>query len=245
LPKTYTPGVERTDMEPDLYDSLEGHVALVTGANRGIGREIARGLVDLDATVFAGVRDAGYDVPDGTDPVELDVTDEDSLERTVDRVVESAGTLDVLVNNAGVGGAGTTLDQVETETLDRVLDVNTRGPMLLTGHALPHLLNGEGGRVVNVSSGLGILNDPIDGDHPAYRVSKAGVNGLTVSLDVSHGDEGLVANSVDPGWVATDLGGSEAPRDPEKGAETPVWLCRFRPESPAGLFWKDREVIEY
>jgi NAD(P)-dependent dehydrogenase (short-subunit alcohol dehydrogenase family) len=117
--------------------------------------------------------------------------------------------------------------------------------MLLTKHSLPHLLDGEGGRVVNVSSGLGILSDPIDGDHPAYRVSKAGINGLTVSLDVSHADEGLIANSVDPGWVATDLGGSQAPRDPEKGAETPVWLARFAPGSPSGLFWKDREVIEY
>jgi NAD(P)-dependent dehydrogenase (short-subunit alcohol dehydrogenase family) len=232
-------------VQPETYDTLEGQVALVTGANRGIGREITRGLVDCDATVYAGVRDADYDVPDGSDPVELDVTDEATLERAVDEVVGAAGGLDVLVNNAGVGGAGTTLDGIETETLDQVLDVNTRGPMLLTKHALPHLLDGEGGRVVNVSSGLGILSDPIDGDHPAYRVSKAGLNGLTVALDVSHADEGLIANSVDPGWVATELGGSQAPRDPEKGAETAVWLARFAPDSPSGLFWKDREVIEY
>ena len=232
-------------MQPDLYDTLEGQVALVTGANRGIGREIARGLVDLDATVYAGVRDADYDVPDGSEAIQLDVTDESTLERAVDEVVGAAGGLDVLVNNAGVGGAGTPLDDLDTEKLDQVLDVNTRGPMLLTKHALPHLLDGEGGRVVNVSSGLGILSDPIDGDHPAYRVSKAALNGLTVSLDVSHADEGLIANSVDPGWVATELGGSEAPRDPAQGAETPVWLARFEPGSPSGLFWKDREVIEY
>ena len=232
-------------MQPELYDTLDGQVALVTGANRGIGREVARELAALDATVYAGVRDADHEVPDGTQPVVLDVTDESTLERAVDEVASTAGGLDVLVNNAGVGGAGTTLDEIETETLDQVLDVNTRGPMLLTKHALPHLLDGEGGRVVNVSSGLGILSDPIDGDHPAYRVSKAGINGLTVTLDVSHADEGLIANSVDPGWVATELGGSQAPRDPEKGAETPVWLARFAPGSPSGLFWKDREVIEY
>jgi len=232
-------------VQPELYDTLDGQVALVTGANRGIGREIARGLVELDATVYAGVRDTSYDVPDGAEPVQLDVTDESTLERAVDEIVGAAGGLDALVNNAGVGGAGTTLDEIETEKLDQVLDVNTRGPMLLTKHALPHLLDGDGGRVVNVSSGLGILSAPIDGDHPAYRVSKAGLNGLTVSLDVSHADEGLIANAVDPGWVATELGGSQAPRDPEKGAETPVWLARFAPGSPSGLFWKDREVIEY
>jgi len=232
-------------VQPELYDTLDGQVALVTGANRGIGREIARGLADLDATVYAGVRDLDYDVPDGTEPVQLDVTDEATLDRAVGEVTGAVGGLDVLVNNAGVGGAGTTLDEIETETLDRVLDVNLRGPALLTKHALPSLLDGEGGRVVNVSSGLGVLSEPIDGDHPAYRASKAGLNGLTVSLDVSHADEGLIANSVDPGWVATDMGGSQAPRDPEKGAETPVWLARFAPGSPSGLFWKDREVIDY
>ncbi len=232
-------------MEPNLYDSLDGQVALVTGANRGIGREIARGLLDLDATVFAGVRDPDYDVPAGAEPVELDVTDEGTVERAVGEAVDSAGGLDVLVNNAGVGGSGTTLDELDTETLDRVLDVNLRGPMLLARAALPHLLDAEAGRVVDVSSGLGVLSDPIDGDHPAYRVSKAGLNGLTVSLDRSHADEGLIANSVDPGWVATDLGGEEAPRSPAEGAETAVWLARFGPESPSGLFWKDREPIEY
>ncbi|MFB6151481.1 MAG: SDR family NAD(P)-dependent oxidoreductase [Haloarculaceae archaeon] len=232
-------------MNPELYDSLDGQVALVTGANRGIGREIARGLVELDATVFAGVRDADYDVPAGATPVELDVTDEATLERAVDEVVSSAGGLDVLVNNAGVGGTGSGLKDIDTDDFDRVLDVNLRGPSHLAKHALPHLLAGEGGRVVNVSSGVGILADPIESEMPAYRISKAGINALTVSLDRTYGDDGLIANSVDPGWVATDLGGSEAPREPEKGAETPVWLSRFAPGSPSGLFWKDRDVIEY
>jgi len=134
---------------------------------------------------------------------------------------------------------------VPTEEFDHVLDVNLRGPSLLAKHAVPDLLDAEAGRVVNVSSGVGILTDPIEDEMPAYRVSKAGINALTVSLDRTYGDQGLIANSVDPGWVATDLGGPEAPREPEKGAETPVWLSRFGPDSPSGLFWKDREVIEY
>lgn len=232
-------------MEPDIYDSLDGQVALVTGANRGIGRETARGLADLGATVFAGVRDADYVVPDGTTPVELDLTEESTLERAVDEVVSSAGRLDVLVNNAGVGGTGDAIDAVEADDFDAVLDVNLRGATLLAKYSLPHLLESEGGRIVNVSSGVGILSDPIEDEMPAYRISKAGLNALTVSLDQTYGEEGRIANSVDPGWVATELGGAEAPREPEKGAETPVWLSRFRPESPSGLFWKDRDVIEF
>jgi len=232
-------------MEPDLYDSLEGQVALVTGANRGIGREIARVLVDLDATVFAGVRDDSKGVPDGATAVELDVTDEGTLERAVDEVVSSAGGLDVLVNNAGVGGTGAAMADADLAAVDEVLDVNVRGPMALTKYALPHLLESEAGRVVNLSSGVGILSDSIEEGMPAYRVSKAGLNALTVSLDRTYGDDGLIANSADPGWVATEMGGAEAPREPEEGAETPVWLARFGPGSPSGLFWKDREAIDY
>ena len=232
-------------MDPTLYDSLDGQVALVTGANRGIGREIAAGLVDLDATVFAGVRDVDAAVPEGARPVELDLTDEATLERAVETVVAEAGRLDVLVNNAGVGTADSTLADVAVEDVDRILDVNLRGTILLTKYALPHLLDVEGGRVVTLSSGLGILSEPIEGTAPIYRASKAGVNAITADLDVNHADDGLLANSVDPGWVATDLGGDEAPREPAEGAATPIWLARFQPGSPSGLFWKDQSVIEF
>jgi NAD(P)-dependent dehydrogenase (short-subunit alcohol dehydrogenase family) len=232
-------------MYPIPRDTLDGQVALVSGANRGIGRETARRLVDLGATVYAGVRDADYEVPEGTTPVELDLTDEASLEPAVEDVASETGRLDVLVNNAGVGGTGSPLHEVDTAAFDRVLDVNLRGASLLAKHAVPHLLEREGGRVVNLSSGVGILADPIEDGMPAYRISKAGINALTVSLDRTYGEEGLIANSVDPGWVATDLGGPEAPREPGKGAETPVWLSRFAPGSPSGLFWKDKQVIDY
>lgn len=232
-------------MARQRYDTLEGQVALVTGGNRGIGREIARGLCDLDATVFAGVRDAGCDLPEGATSLELDLRDDASLERAVDELIAEAGRLDVLVNNAGVGGAGAGLADVALADLDRVLDVDLRGPTALTKYALPHLLEREGGRIVNVSSGVGMLADPIEAEMPAYRIAKAGLNALTVSLDRTYGEDGLLANAVDPGWVATDLGGAEAPRSPAEGAETPVWLARFAPGAPSGRFWKDREVIPF
>ncbi|ELZ24872.1 short-chain dehydrogenase/reductase SDR [Halosimplex carlsbadense 2-9-1] len=232
-------------MDPTLHDSLDGQVALVTGGNRGIGRETVRGLLDHGATVFAGVRDPDADVPEGATPVELDLTEEATLTAAVDEVTATAGGLDVLVNNAGVGGTGSGVTDLDTEAFDEVLDVNLRGATLLARAAVPHLLDAGGGRVVNLSSGVGVLSDPIEDEMPAYRISKAGLNALTVSLDRTYGSEGLIANSADPGWVATELGGPEAPRDPATGAETPVWLARFAPGSPSGLFWKDREVIEY
>ncbi|WP_101294600.1 SDR family NAD(P)-dependent oxidoreductase [Halegenticoccus soli] len=230
-------------MQPELYDSLDGQVALVTGANRGIGREIAARLADLGATVYAGVRSVSHEVPGDQRSVLLDVTQEGDIEAAVDGIFEEAGRLDVLVNNAGVGEFGDSLVGEPTERIDRTLAVNLRGPMLLCKHALPLLLQREGGRVVNVSSGMGAITEPQSGRSPAYRVSKTGLNGLTAYLHGEYGERGLIANSVCPGWVRTDMGGGDASRPVEKGAETPAWLCRFRPGSPAGRFWRDREVI--
>ncbi|MFB6155778.1 MAG: SDR family NAD(P)-dependent oxidoreductase, partial [Haloferacaceae archaeon] len=102
-----------------------------------------------------------------------------------------------------------------------------------------------GGRVVNISSGMGALNEEQSGGSPAYRVSKTGLNGLTAYLHGEYSAQGLIANSVSPGWVRTDMGGEGANRPVEKGAETPVWLSRFRPGSPSGKFWHDRSVIEW
>jgi NAD(P)-dependent dehydrogenase (short-subunit alcohol dehydrogenase family) len=231
--------------EPDLYDSLAGQVALVTGANRGLGAEVARELVALDATVFAGSRSVRNETPAGTERVLLDVTQAGEVEAAVEEVVGEAGRLDVLVNNAGVLHRGDDLVDEPTGEIDRTLATNLRGPLLCCKYALPHLLERPGGRVVNVSSGLGQLSGEQDGDTPAYRVSKTGLNGLTAYLHGEYADEGLLANSVSPGWVASDMGRQDdrnPPRSVETGAETPVWLCRFRPGAPAGLFWKDRET---
>jgi NAD(P)-dependent dehydrogenase (short-subunit alcohol dehydrogenase family) len=83
------------------------------------------------------------------------------------------------------------------------------------------------------------------GGYPPYRISKAGLNGLTASLHGEYGDEGLLANSACPGWVRTDLGSPEAPESPAEGADTPSWLATFDPGSIAGRFWRDREVIDF
>jgi len=232
-------------VETPLYERLDGQVALVTGATRGIGRRIADGLVEHGATVYAGARDPADVTADDRRAVELDVTADDQIRAAVDRIDAEAGRLDVLVNNAGVMDSREPLDAMGTDVIDRTLATNLRGPVVLTRQALPHLLERAGGRVVNVSSGLGAITEPQSGDMPAYRISKTGLNGLTRYLAGEYGDDGLLANSVCPGYVQTDMTDGDAPRTPEQGAETPVWLARFRPEAPSGGFWRDRQRIHW
>jgi hypothetical protein len=229
----------------ERYDSLDGQVALVTGSTRGIGEQIASQLVDHGATVYAGARDTDdVGAPDQR-PVELDVTDDETMRTAVDHVAADAGRLDVLVNNAGVGGPRGPLHAAAIDDVDATLAVNLRGPVVLTKLALPHLLDGEGGRVVNVSSGMGALGEGMSGGWPAYRVSKAGLNGLTTYLHGEYHGQGLVANAACPGWVRTDMGSPAAPKSPAEGADTPVWLATFRPGSTGGRFWRNREVIAW
>ncbi|MFC5368018.1 SDR family NAD(P)-dependent oxidoreductase [Salinirubrum litoreum] len=231
--------------DPELYDDLAGQVALVTGANRGIGRQIAENLHDLGATVYAGTRSVTHDVPDDWQHVLLDVTQEGDVESAVDGIFDEVGRLDILVNNAGIGEFGDDIVAEPTDRIDRTLATNLRGPMLLCKHAVPLLIQREGGRVVNLSSGMGAIGEAQSGGSPAYRISKTGINGLTAYLHGEYAEQGLLANSVCPGWVRTDMGGDEADRSVEEGAETPTWLARFQPGSPGGKFWRRKSVIDW
>jgi len=226
-------------MDVPLYDSLDGQVALVTGATRGIGKRIADGLVDHGATVYAGARETSDITATDRRAIELDVTDADQRAAAIARIREETGRLDVLVNNAGIMDSRESLDAMSTDVIDQTLSTNLHGPIYLTKAALPLLTARPGSRVVNVSSGLGAITEPQSGGMPAYRISKTGLNGLTRYLDGEY--EGLVANSVCPGYVQTDMTDGSAPRSPETGAETPVWLARFKLEAPSGEFWRDRE----
>lgn len=227
------------DTEVGLYDDLAGQTALVTGANRGIGERVAADLAALGATVYAGARDPETVTADDQRTVRLDVTEEATVAAALERVDEEVGRLDVLVNNAGVYGPSGRLGGLDGGEVERTLRVNLHGPMLVTRHAFASGLLGEGARVVNVSSGAGQFDGGVDSGHLPYGVSKAGLNAFTDALAGQY--EGLFVNAVCPGWVRTEMGGANAARSVAEGADTPVWLARFR-EGPSGRLWRDREI---
>jgi NAD(P)-dependent dehydrogenase (short-subunit alcohol dehydrogenase family) len=214
-------------------------VALVSGANRGIGAEIARQLAqDHGLVVLRGAREPATD-----DEVQLDVTDPDSVDALAVKIASEYGRLDVLVNNAGIAG-GSYNDSFEESQIDEIKDVietNLYGAWRLTQAMLPLLRASEHPRVVNVSSGAGQLTEMGGGSHP-YRVSKAGLNVLTRTL-AADGD--VIVNSMCPGWVRTDMGGEGADLSVEEGADTAVWLATLPDDGPTGGFFKKREPIPW
>lgn len=175
---------------------FEGQVALVTGGRSGIGRAIARRLEGEGARVITSQR--GEDAEQ--DWVRADFSDPAAPARVVAEVLERAGRLDVLVNNAGLMQEAR-VDEMSLEDWNRTLAVNLTAPFLLTQAALPHLRE-TGGRIVNIGSVEGLGSNPT---HAAYCASKAGLHALTRAVAVDHGAEGVRCNAVAPGWIDTDL----------------------------------------
>src|SRR5215467_10601442 len=208
-------------------------IAVVTGANRGIGLEIVRQLADRGVTVVLTARrpDAGAAAAATLAGAALrvtfhplSVTDEASLRALRDHLAAQFGRLDVLVNNAGMiadtdaGG----LD-VSLATVRETLETNTLAPLRMAQMLLPLLQQSRAGRIVNMSSGMGALSEMAGGD-AAYRISKAA---------------GIAVNAMCPGWVKTDMGSAHAERPVSQGAETAVWLALDAPQDLTGTFVRD------
>lgn len=233
---------------------MEG-VAVVTGANRGLGLEIARQLAHRGLRVVLTAREprsgeaaAQRLAANGLDVAfyPLDVTSRDQAYALARAVADRHGRLDVLVNNAGVlvdpkGSRALTLD---LDVLRRTLETNVVGLLGVT-QALATLLEAGGrGRIVNLSSGLGQIAGMGVGT-PAYRVSKTAVNVLTIMLAQELAPHGVKVNAVCPGWVRTDLGGPHATRSVEEGADTAVWLATLPEDGPTGGLFRDRLPIPW
>lgn len=235
-------------------ENVSERVALVTGANRGIGFEVCRQLARAGFAVILGARDAEKGtgaaevlIGEGLNvlPRQLDVTDRGSIDGLRLWAQDRFGKLDVLVNNAAVlydswqSAAGADLKLVR-----EAFETNTLGAWRMCQAFLPLLRRSAGGRVVNVSSESGSLAG-MGGGTPAYGVSKAALNALTRMLaDELRGDRILV-NSVCPGWVATEMGGPDAPRSVEEGAAGVVWAATLPDSGPTGGFFRDGEPLPW
>jgi NAD(P)-dependent dehydrogenase (short-subunit alcohol dehydrogenase family) len=227
-------------------------IALISGANRGIGFAIARELAERGHTVILGVRDVGAGtaaaarIEAAEPPVvcQLDVTDPASVDRAAAFVDARYGRLDLLVNNAGVAldKFRSALD-LDLDTFRATVETNVLGTFSVCRAMAPLVMRSADGRIINLSSSLGSLSS-MRGLTLAYRLSKTAVNAITRVLADELAPSGVAVNSVCPGWVRTELGGADAERSPEEGADTAVWLATVD-RSPTGQLFKDREPMAW
>lgn len=227
-------------------------IALVTGGNRGIGLEVCRQLAEAGHQAILTSRDEekAKTVVEGLDNKlivyhQLDVADGESIERVRSFVEGKYGRLDILVNNAGINyDTWQNAEQADLETVQDTFDTNVLGPWRMSQAFIPLMRKNDFGRIVNVSSGAGALNG-MGGGTPAYGISKAALNVLTIKLAADLKGTGILVNSVGPGWVRTDMGGKEAPRSVAEGAEGIVWAATLPKGGPTGGFFRDGKQIKW
>lgn len=218
-------------------------VILITGATRGIGFAAARQLAARGAQVVIASRDgaraaeAAGRVGDGACGVALDITDQASVDAAVKQIEEQFGRLDVLANNSAI------LLDLKPEVLLETLNTNVVGTLRVSQAFAPLLAKFKAPRIVNVSSGAGQLDGEPQSWAPAYCISKTALNMLTQQLTAALPD--VMVNSMCPGWCRTDMGGRDAPRTPDEGAETLTWLALGAPHDLRGKFVKDLGVIPW
>jgi len=236
-------------------------LALVTGANRGIGFAIAAELAARGFKVLAGVRTpdrAATAVADfvnagthGIQPVVLDMAAISDIPTALAGIERDHGPIDVLVNNAailidGPGGFGASLFEMTDDVLLRTLETNVMAPAATIRALVPDMIARGFGRVVNVSSRAGQLNG-MGAGFPAYRMSKSALNALTciAAAEAQAANVDMKVNACSPGWVRTEMGGPGAARSPEEGAETPVWLATLDRDGPSGGFFEDKKRLSW
>ncbi len=227
-------------------------IALVTGANRGIGYAIAQGLLKADFQVIIGSRslEKGKAAVEklnspSVSAVEIDIAEDESINKAFNELNGKIDRLDVLINNAGIyPDNGFNILTIDRKVLDSAIDTNTFGVIQMVQAFLPLLKKSSDARIINMSSGMGAL-DGLNTTASSYCLSKLALNGATIMLSQSLRSKGIAVNSMCPGWVQTDMGGASAPRTPEQGADTAIWLATEAPRNETGKFWRDRKEISF
>ncbi|MDQ0247561.1 NAD(P)-dependent dehydrogenase (short-subunit alcohol dehydrogenase family) [Bacillus fengqiuensis] len=229
-------------------------IAFITGGNRGIGFELGKQLAEKNYRVILGSRNKekgqnavsslknlGYDIH----VVELDVDHTESIQKTAEYVQQTYGRLDVLINNAGVYlDENEKMSEEEPAILEQTLTTNFLGPYHLIRSFLPLMMKNQYGRIVNISSGYGQMDEMDQTGPGSYKLSKFALNGLTRLLAAELSGN-IKINAVCPGWVRTDMGGPHAPRSVEQAAQSILWLTELDEDGPSGGFFRDGHIINW
>jgi NAD(P)-dependent dehydrogenase (short-subunit alcohol dehydrogenase family) len=228
-------------------------IAVITGSGRGIGFEIGKQLLSMNFEVIFTMRNMATGRPIVNELRkeyknawfhQMDVTEEGSIADAVSYITGDFNQVDVLVNNAGILiEQNDKSTQVSLPDIRKTMETNVYGPMMVTRAMIPLLSKSDDARVINLSSSMGQLSG-MGGGSAAYRISKAALNALTLIQSHELAGDGIKVNSVDPGWVKTDMGGPGAERPVDKGAETAVWLAT-ESKIPNGKFIRDKKVIDW
>lgn len=242
-------------------DVFQGDIALISGANKGIGYEIARGLGARKITVLVGARDEGRGQAavqklkaEGADArfVKLDMADHGTIRNAAAWIEKEFGRLDILVNNAGIGEWGSTPSTIEIAKVREVYETNFFGPVEMIQAMLPLLRKSKHGRVVNVSSSLGSLTLSSDPNSPfadflslGYNTSKSALNAMTIQFAKELKDTPIKVNAICPGYCATDINGNSGPRTAAQGAAAAIKYATVGDDGPTGGYFNDEGRVPW
>ncbi len=224
-------------------------IVLVTGGNRGIGKEICRQLGAEGHTVILTARDlvsaeaAADEIPGNIRGYKLDIRSDNSAKKLINKLQKEFGHIDVLINNAAIWSRAK-MKALDIDELRDVMETNFYGAIRTSKTLLPLLKASSSPSIINISSEMGQIEALYNGGTAAYRLSKSSLNAFTILLATELKEENIRVNAVDPGWTKTEMGGLTAPRSIAEGADTIIWLATEK-NSSTGKFFRDRKETNW